>query len=160
MVSRTSRRRPLIPHSSYYFGPPPADCAYGTPPVGHIGVHHPREIIRIERDYASGEVVQFTPIYPLELEGRVGILSLFLPAGADLIAGRRVQITPTQFLETINDINEILISAYSIRHSFVYNFFAIATLQLSTLLVASHYTKVSGLFVLLASFEKILNVGF
>jgi len=47
------------------------------PPVGHIGVHHPREIIRIERDYASGEVVQFTPIYPLELEGRVGILSLF-----------------------------------------------------------------------------------
>lgn len=115
-----SRRRPLIPHSSYYFGPPPADCAYGTPPVGHIGVHHPREIIRIERDYASGEVVQFTPIYPLELEGR---------------------ITPTQFHETINDINEILISAYSIRHSFVYNFFAIATLQLSTLLVASHYTK-------------------
>ena len=39
--------------------------------VGQIGVHHPREIIRIERDYTGGEVVQFAPIYPLELEGRV-----------------------------------------------------------------------------------------
>lgn len=39
--------------------------------MGHIGVHHPREIIRIERDYSGGELVQFAPIYPLELEGRV-----------------------------------------------------------------------------------------
>jgi hypothetical protein len=34
-------------------------------------VHHPREIIRIERDYASGELAQFATTYPLELEGRV-----------------------------------------------------------------------------------------
>ncbi|KAG6333437.1 hypothetical protein ID866_5651 [Astraeus odoratus] len=115
-----SRRRPLIPHSSYYFGPPPPDTAYGTPPVGHIGVHHPREIVRIERDYATGEVVQFSPVYPLELESR---------------------ITPTQFHETINDINEILISAYSVRHAFAYNFLAVVTLQLSTLVSTSHYTK-------------------
>ncbi|TCD71464.1 hypothetical protein EIP91_010170 [Steccherinum ochraceum] len=91
---KAATTRPLIPFSTYYFGPPPLDSAYGTTPVGHIGVHHPREIIRIERDYSGGELVQFAPIYPLELEGR---------------------ITPTQFLETVNTINEILISAHSLR---------------------------------------------
>lgn len=34
-------------------------------------MHHPREILRIERDYTGGEVIQFSPSYPLELEGRV-----------------------------------------------------------------------------------------
>ena len=63
--------RPLIPKSSYYFGPPSPDSAYGTAPTGHIGVHHPREILRVERDYTGGELIQFAPIYPLELEGRV-----------------------------------------------------------------------------------------
>ena len=66
-----SRRRPLIPRSSYYFGPPSSDSAYGTRPVGHIGAHHPREIVRIERDYVGGELIQFSPIFPLELDGRV-----------------------------------------------------------------------------------------
>jgi hypothetical protein len=36
-----------------------------------MGVHHPREILRVERDYTGGELIQFAPIYPLELEGRV-----------------------------------------------------------------------------------------
>ncbi|EIW86325.1 hypothetical protein CONPUDRAFT_44902, partial [Coniophora puteana RWD-64-598 SS2] len=47
---------------------------------GHIGVHHPREMFRIERDYSGGELPQFTAVYPLELEGRVrsSRLSLFL----------------------------------------------------------------------------------
>ena len=63
--------RPLIPQSSYYFGPPGPDSAYGTAPTGQIGVHHPREILRLERDYSGGELIQFAPIYPLELEGRV-----------------------------------------------------------------------------------------
>jgi len=117
---RTGRRRPLIPHSSYYYGPPPSDSAYGTPPVGQIGVHHPREIVRIERDYGGGELTQFSSIYPIELDGR---------------------ITPTQFMETINDINELLISAHSVRHSFIYNFLAVATLHISTLFLTSHYDK-------------------
>lgn len=117
---QTGHRRPLIPHSSYYFGPPPSDSAYGTPPVGQIGVHHPREIVRIERDYGGGELTQFSSSYPVELDGR---------------------ITPTQFMETINDINELLISAHSARHSFIYNFLAIATLHLSTLFLTSHYDK-------------------
>lgn len=66
-----SRSRSLIPKSSYYFGPPPPGSAYGSHPVGQIGLHHPREIIRVERDYTGGELIQFAPIYPLELEGRV-----------------------------------------------------------------------------------------
>lgn len=45
-------------------------------------------------------------------------------------------------METINDINEILISAHSARHSFIYNFLAVATLHLSTLVLTSHYDKV------------------
>lgn len=112
--------RPLIPKSSYYFGPPPSDSAFGTPPTGQIGVHHPREIIRIERDYTGGELTQFAPIYPLELEGR---------------------INPTQFLESINAINELLISAHSLHHSFMDNMLAVFSLQLSKLFLTSHYDK-------------------
>jgi len=112
--------RPLKPKSSYYFGPPAEDSAFGTAPVGQIGVHHPREMVRIERDYSGGELPQFAAIYPLEFEGR---------------------ISPTQFLESINSINEILISAYSLRHAFVDNALAIFSLQLSKLLLKSHNEK-------------------
>jgi hypothetical protein len=44
---------------------------FGTPPVGIIGLHKPREIIRIDRDYSSGEICQFWSGYPVELQGRV-----------------------------------------------------------------------------------------
>lgn len=70
-----SNSRPAIPQSSYYFGPPSTDTAYGTNPVGHIGIHHPREVFRVERDYTGGELVQFAATYPLELEGRVRTIS-------------------------------------------------------------------------------------
>jgi len=73
-----NRQRQMIPKSSYYFGPPGPDSAYGTAPVGQIGVHHPREILRVERDYTGGELIQFTAIYPLELEGRVRLFDRFL----------------------------------------------------------------------------------
>ncbi|KAK7688152.1 hypothetical protein QCA50_008522 [Cerrena zonata] len=119
-MPKSLNSRHLIPKSSYYFGPPPIDSAYGTNPIGHIGVHHPRELIRIERDYSGGELIQFSPVYPLELEGR---------------------ITPTQFLETINAINEVLISAHSLKHSLVENVLSYFTLQLSRLVVESHYEK-------------------
>ena len=45
--------------------------------MGRIGVHHPREIVRVERDYTGGEIVQFSSAYPLELEGRVSIPFFF-----------------------------------------------------------------------------------
>ncbi|KAI0771036.1 Golgin subfamily A member 7/ERF4 family-domain-containing protein [Trametes elegans] len=117
---RSTHNRPLIPHSAYYFGPPPPDSAYGTDPVGQIGVHHPREVVRIERDYSGGELPQFLPTYPLELEGR---------------------ITPTQFLETINAVNEILLSAHSLGHAFVDNALAFFSLQTSRALKKTHYEK-------------------
>ncbi|TFY69213.1 hypothetical protein EVJ58_g544 [Rhodofomes roseus] len=114
------RSRPLVPYSSYYFGPPPPDAAYGTPPVGQIGLHHPREIVRIERDYSAGELPQFSPVYPLEFEGR---------------------LTPTQFLESINAMNELLISAHSLKQSFMDNALSFFTLQASRLVFTSHYEK-------------------
>lgn len=68
----------MFPKSSYYFGPPGPDSAYGTAPIGQIGAHHPREILRVERDYTGGELIQFTAIYPLELEGRVCLIGSFM----------------------------------------------------------------------------------
>ena len=64
-------RRGGVPISSYSFGAPGRDSAFYTPPMGRIGVHHPREIVRVERDYTGGEIVQFASVYPMELEGRV-----------------------------------------------------------------------------------------
>ncbi|CAE6463599.1 unnamed protein product [Rhizoctonia solani] len=116
----TRARRREIPHSSYYNGPPGLDSAYGSDPVGQVGVHYPREILRIERDYSGGELCQFHPTFPLELEGR---------------------ITPVQHQESMNSINEVLISAHQISPSFVYNSVAILTLYISTLFVSSHYDK-------------------
>ncbi|KAG8762947.1 hypothetical protein FRC11_006894 [Ceratobasidium sp. 423] len=116
----TRARRREIPHSSYYSGPPGLDSAYGSDPVGQIGVHYPREILRIERDYSGGELCQFHPTFPLELEGRV---------------------TPVQHQESMNSINEVLISAHKLFPSFVYNSVAILTLYISTLFVSSHYDK-------------------
>ncbi|KAH9938988.1 Golgin subfamily A member 7/ERF4 family-domain-containing protein, partial [Epithele typhae] len=117
---KPSSSRPLIPHSAYYFGPPPPDSAYGSEPIGQIGVHHPREVLRVERDYTGGELPQFTPTYPLELEGR---------------------ITPTQFLETINAINEMLLSAHSLGHAFIDNALAYFTLQITRAMKKTHYEK-------------------
>jgi hypothetical protein len=114
------QRNIMIPVSSYYVGPPPIDAAFGTDPVGIIGVHHPREILRIERDYSGGEIVQFSSVFPLELEGR---------------------ITPTEYQETINGINEILIKAYSITRSFLDHSFAILTIYLSMLFLDSNYDR-------------------
>jgi len=36
--------------------------------MGQIGVHYPREMIRVERDYSGGELVQcaVTNVVPLE----------------------------------------------------------------------------------------------
>jgi len=119
-LTSSARSRTLIPKSSYYFGPPPPGSAFGSHPTGQIGLHHPREIIRVERDYTGGELIQFAPIYPLELEGR---------------------ITPTQFLESMNSINELLISAHSVRRAMIDNLVSVFSLQLSTVLLSSHYEK-------------------
>ena len=58
------------------------------------------------------------------------------------------QMTPTQFLESINAINELLISAYSLRHTFLDNTLAVFTLQLSKLVKTPHFEKVCFLHTL------------
>jgi hypothetical protein len=47
---------------------------FGTPQIGIIGKHKPREIVRIDRDYSDGEICQFWSGYPMELEGRVSYI--------------------------------------------------------------------------------------
>jgi len=118
--NNTNPKPPEPPKSSYYVGPPTTTSAYGTDPIGTIGLHHSREIIRVERDYEHGELCQFSSAFPLELEGR---------------------LTPTQFLETINSINEILISAHSVKAAAIDNTIAIMTLYLASLFRKTHYRK-------------------
>lgn len=52
------------------------------------------------------------------------------------------QITPRQFMESINAINEILISAYSLWRSVFDNCVEIFSLQLSRVLISTHYERV------------------
>ena len=54
-----------------------------------------------------------------------------------------LQITPTQFLETINAINEILISAHSLGYAFIDNALAYFTLQMSRAVKKTHHDKAS-----------------
>jgi len=108
------------PRSSYYWGPPEAGRAFGTAPVGVIGRDKPREIIRVERDYGAGELCQFHPAFPLELEGR---------------------LSPTVFAESINEINIILIEAHDSAWSCFDNALAILTLWLSPLVFGTHYIR-------------------
>lgn len=67
-LNRFGLPMPQPPRSSYYYGPPPAESAYGTDPMGTIGTHYPREVIRVERDYESGELCQYerSSLSPLE----------------------------------------------------------------------------------------------
>lgn len=137
---RLSHRKGLVPKSSYYFGPPPVDSAYGTDPQGQIGVHHPREVLRVERDWSVGDIPQFTSSYPLELENRVRLKNRWIESV--LLMDVIYQLSPTEYLETVNAINEILISAYDLRYSALDNAVAFFTLYLSRLVVRSHYEKV------------------
>lgn len=131
-----------MPVSSYQFGPLPRYSTYTAPPMGRIGVHHPREIVRVERDYTGGEIVQFSSAFPMELESRVSFPS-FMHLYVRLISFFiRMQITPRQFMESINAINEILISAYSLGHSVFDNCVEILSLQMSRLVISTHYDRV------------------
>lgn len=122
LQQRSSRRPSEGPRSSYYFGPPSKNSAFGTPPVGVIGRDKPREIVRIERDYSVGELCQFHPTFPLELEGR---------------------ISPTLYSETLNDLNVIIIKANDPVWACIDNTFAVLTLYISPLIFGSKYGRES-----------------
>jgi len=93
---------------------------WGSQPVGEIGKHKPREVLRVDRDYTGGELCQFWSGYPIELEGRV---------------------TPTQHLHFMNELNAVLASAHDPYKSIFDNTLAILTLYISTLLYKSHYER-------------------
>lgn len=71
-----------------------------------------------------------------------------------------MQITPTQFLESINAINEILISAHSLSHSCLDNLLAFFTLQLSRLVTITHYEKVCSQARIHAAQRVLISAGF
>lgn len=71
-----SHPRPRLHSSaSSMIGIPEHLIVFGTKPQGIIGKHKPREIIRVERDYSAGDVIQFWSGWVWELEGRVSNLS-------------------------------------------------------------------------------------
>lgn len=57
----------------------------------------------------------------------------------------------------MNSINELLISAHSIRHAMSDNLLSVFTLQLSTVLLTSHYEKVDFLLVCFSSIDTCIQ---
>ncbi|KAI5480339.1 hypothetical protein MNV49_000914 [Pseudohyphozyma bogoriensis] len=106
------------------------ESVFGTAPVGVIGKHRPREIVRVERDYSAGELCQFWSGWVWELEGR---------------------ISPTDFQNTLNELNTVLLSAHDPYKSAFDNCFAVLTLYMSPHILGSHYEREMD------KFEKILE---
>ncbi|GAA5823469.1 hypothetical protein JCM11251_000643 [Rhodosporidiobolus azoricus] len=96
------------------------DSVFGTAPVGAIGKTKPREVIRIERDYSAGETCQFWSGWIWELDGR---------------------ISPTDYQNTLNELNTVLASAHDPYRSCFDNCLSVLTLYLSPLLLTSHYER-------------------
>jgi hypothetical protein len=94
-----------------------------------VSQHLPILITRAERATSF----RFHPTYPIELEGR---------------------ITPTQWLDTVNGINEILISAHSLKRAAVHHVLAVVTLYISSMLIDSHYEKVCSPFFYIAVIRR------
>lgn len=140
-------RHPKIPKSSYYFGPPPSTSAYGTPPVGVIGkffrnfacilpltchvCRHPppardhsdrTRLHRWRRHHPIRSYISPRARGSRECPSR-------LPNSTTNVCMQ--QLTPTQFLSSINSINEILISAHSIKHALWDNMLQVLTLGIS-----------------------------
>ncbi|GAA5854072.1 hypothetical protein JCM9279_004372 [Rhodotorula babjevae] len=96
------------------------ESVFGTAPVGIVGKTRPREVIRVERDYSAGETCQMWSGWVYELEGRV---------------------SPTDYQNALNEINEVLASAHDSTRSLLDNCLAIVTLYLSPLVLSSHYQR-------------------
>ncbi|KAK8849445.1 hypothetical protein IAR55_004778 [Kwoniella newhampshirensis] len=108
------------PRSSYPRQALPPDTYFLQPVTGTIGRHLPKEIVRVERDWSGGEVCRFETSFPMELEGR---------------------ISPKQFMSFINDLNEPLVSAYSVTGATADNIIAVATLWTSLLWRTSWFER-------------------
>ncbi|KAL7424897.1 hypothetical protein Q5752_000583 [Cryptotrichosporon argae] len=98
------------PRSSVPTSSVPSPSYFSQPVTGVLGVHLPKEIVRVERDWSGGEAAQFSPTFPLELEAR---------------------LSPADFARFVDDVNAPLRSAYSTRAAVVDNAVALATMWTS-----------------------------
>ncbi|GAA5970591.1 hypothetical protein JCM11641_007362 [Rhodosporidiobolus odoratus] len=96
------------------------ESVFGTAPQGVIGKTKPRELIRVERDFSAGETYQFWSGWVWELEGRV---------------------SPTDYQNTLNELNTVLASAHDPYKSILDNCLAVLTLYISPYIVGSHYER-------------------
>ncbi|KAM0788917.1 hypothetical protein ACM66B_002996 [Microbotryomycetes sp. NB124-2] len=101
-------------------GEPSRLHVFGTRQKGVIGRDKPRAVVRIERDYTSGEVVQFFGGWMWEFESR---------------------ITPRQYESIMSEINDVLASAHDPSKSFWDNIVAVLTLYLSPKTIGSHFER-------------------
>lgn len=88
--STAAARRPSIRSARSSVAP---ESVYGTQPVGVIGKHKPREVIRVERDYSGGELCQFWSGWIWELEGRVSA-SARSPAARSMAESGLIMLLP------------------------------------------------------------------
>jgi hypothetical protein len=88
--------------------------------INTSGITAPKQIIRIDRDYAKGELCQFQTVFPLEIDGR---------------------INPRRFQQTIDTINEMLAKAHNPKHNFFDNCLACLTIYTSTLCLRTHFDR-------------------
>ncbi|ORY35010.1 Golgin subfamily A member 7/ERF4 family-domain-containing protein [Naematelia encephala] len=98
----------------------PDTTYFGQPVTGTIGLHLPKEVVRIERDWSGGEVCQFDTTFPIELEDR---------------------ITPDQWRTFIDQLNIHLAEAYSVKGAVMDNLLAIFTWWTSLLWSTSHFER-------------------
>lgn len=88
--------------------------------VSTSGITTPKRIIRIDRDYTSGELCQFQTAFPVEIDGR---------------------ITPRRFQQTINTLNDLLAKAHNPKYNFFDNCLACLTIYTSTLCLRPHFDR-------------------
>lgn len=126
---------------------------YGSDPTGTLGVHHPKEIVRIERDWsgpAGGQVCQFYTSWVMELEGRVRLVPVDLShavcvrSSTSPVSISPFQVTPTQFQALINTLNHHLQLANSTGSTVWENILAVLTWHTSLIWYTPRFERVSG----------------
>lgn len=107
---------------------PKSQATRMTAPI-ELSTQTEKKLVRIERDYSDGELCQFEPIFPMELDGRVN---------------------PQDFSKTIAHLNSLLQKAHKPLNSVFDNMLECLTLYMSSLFYKSHYKRVciAGLITL------------
>ena len=67
------RDEPVLP--AFDDNPHVPRAAFSGDPMGVIGKDLPREVVRVQRDWSGGEIIQFQSLFPPEFEARVSVIS-------------------------------------------------------------------------------------